>query len=264
VPGAVLQANGSHCIRIKDFTEPADFVAEIVPLDEAMYEAIEQAHLLDLDRFVVVSVSVTQRFESFLADLRPVNEDDPLMVTVNGQPQHLYLKGKAKPAHETRAFDGRALAADSEYRIVWLDHYAFSGPGCRGSDSVAIVPWIHCRYRIPAEVRAESEIYDPIRHFTFALLMMRLLTTGHLLRLRERISSASPCSDQRGEAVQLINGYGNTVLSSDPEDGNRDAQKLSTEHPLLQTAGRAQLGGLSDCLRSIRFASASSLLPTHG
>ena len=109
---------------IKDFTEPADFVAEIVPLDEAMDEAIEQAHLLDLDQFVVVSVSVTQRFESFLADLRPVNEDDPLMVTVNGQPQHLHLEGKAKLVQETRAFDGRALAADSEYRILWLDHYA--------------------------------------------------------------------------------------------------------------------------------------------
>ena len=25
-------------------------------------------------------------------------------------------------------------------------------------------------------------------------------------------------ANQRGEAVQLINGYGNTVLSSDPED----------------------------------------------
>ena len=102
-----------------ELAEPLDIAAdEVLEPDEAMSEAIRQAYLLDLDSFVQVSVDLSDNFGEFVAALYPVNEGDPLVAEVNGQPQHIYPGGRVRLAREVNAFAVRCcrLAVNTQWR----------------------------------------------------------------------------------------------------------------------------------------------------
>ena len=103
--------------RVADeLAEPLDVSGrEVLEPDEAMDEAIQQAYLLDLDSFAQVSVDLSDDFADFVAALYPVNEGDPLVAEVDGQPQHIYPGGQVRLVREVKAFDGTMLAVGARW-----------------------------------------------------------------------------------------------------------------------------------------------------
>lgn len=194
--------------------------AEVEP-DEAMDEAIRQACLMDLDSFVEVRVSIGAEFADFVANLRPVQEGEPLIVTVGGQSQHCYPDGRAKLVHEVRAFDGALLPSGGEYRMTWIDHYAHlaelaseDGTNIAIACATALVVT-----EIPAEVRAASENCEPIPPFHLRDLDDECLNEfGSLFNYEDALKALDQAVQERGTSVQLVNGYGNTVTSQDPDE----------------------------------------------
>lgn len=196
--------------------------AEVEP-DEAMDEAIRQAHLVDLDSFVEVKVNISEEFADFAANLRPVQADEPLIVTVGGQPQHCYPNGHARLVHEVRAFDGALLPADGEYRLTWIDHYAHLAELARqDGTNVAIACATALRVtEIPAEVRAASENCEPIPPFHLRDLDDDSLDDyGSLFNYEDALKALDQAVQELCTSVQLVNGYGNTVTSQDPDEAD--------------------------------------------
>ena len=186
-----------------------------------MEKPFEQAGLIDLDSFVEVKVSISDDFADFAANLRPVYEGEPLIVTVGGQPQHCYPDGRAKLVHEVRAFDGALLPTGSEYRVTWIDHYArLAALAMDDGTNIAIACATALLVtEIPAEVRAESENCEPIPPFHLRDMDDECLDEyGTLLNYEDALQALRQAVQERGESIQVINGYGNTVTSRDPDE----------------------------------------------
>ena len=155
--------------HLNELAEPLDLSAEeVLEPDEAMNEAIRQAYLLDLDNFVQVSVDLSDDFGDFVAALYPVNEGDPLVAEVNGQPQHIYPGGRVRLAREVNAFDGTLLPVGGEYAVTWIDyHPPLVGLAAQLADPVLAItaPDALVVVEIPSEIRAASENREPIPPF---------------------------------------------------------------------------------------------------
>ena len=206
------------------FSQPIELDIDSAEPDKPMEEAIQQADLMNLDDFIEVKVSVTDEFTDFLLNLHPVNEGEPLIVTVSGQPQHCYPAGKARLVHEVRAFDGSLLPSGSEYRLTWLDHYACLAAlaGEDDAKNIAIVDAAALVVtEIPAEVRLESVNSEPIPPFQLRDINDQTLDDyGTFLNLDAALQGLQRAVGERMETIQLINGYGNAVKALEPSEGD--------------------------------------------
>lgn len=205
-----------------DLTEPLEVSAgEVLDPDEAMDEAIRQAYLLDLDGFVQVSVDLADDFDAFVTALYPVNEGDPLMAEVNGQPQHIYPGGRVRLACEATAFDGTVLEVGSEYAVTWIDHHPpLAGLAAQSSDPVYAMtpPDALIVIEIPTEIRAESENCDPIPPFHLRDLDDETLDEyGEFFDWNTAHTAMQRASQELSKSIQIVNGYSNTVTSCDPD-----------------------------------------------
>jgi hypothetical protein len=207
---------------VEDFTAHTDIDAEIAQTDEALEEAIRQAYELDLDSFAEVTVTVSDDFEGFVTQLRPIKEGDPLIVQVNDEAQHFYPGGRIRLLQDVTAFDRSVLSAGSEYGIAWIEHRAgllgITREG--GENPIAFAPAISAIVlEIPAEVRAESEDGAAIPPYHLRDMDDEILDEfGRLHTLPEALEAMKCAANALGTAVQLINGYGNSVLSCDPDE----------------------------------------------
>lgn len=205
-----------------ELTEPLDVAAkEVLEPDAAMDEAIHDAYRLDLDSFVQVFVDLSEDFDEFVDGLLLVNAGDPLVTEVNGQAQHVYSAGRVRLVREIQAFDGTLLPVGSEYTVIWIDYYPrlvglAKHPNDRicamsRSDALIVV-------EIPMEVCAESENSNPIPPFHLRDLDDETLDEyGEFYDWNAAQIMMQRAVRELGQSVQLINGYGNTVTSSDPE-----------------------------------------------
>jgi hypothetical protein len=206
-----------------ELTEPLDVSGgEVLDPDAAMDEAIGQAYLLDLDSFVQVSVDLSDDFEDFVAALYPVNEGEPLVAEVNGQPQHIYPGGRVRLVREVKAFDGAVLAVGSEYAVTWIDHHPpLAGLASQPIDPVCAMtaPDALIVIEIPSEIRAESENCDPIPPFHLRDLEDETLHQyGEFYDWNAAQTAMQRAARELGQSVQIVNGYSNTVTSCDPDD----------------------------------------------
>jgi hypothetical protein len=210
--------------RIPDeLAEPLDVSGrEVLEPDEAMDEAIRQAYLLDLDSFVQVSVDLSDDFADFVAALYPVNEGDPLVAVVNGQPQHIYPGGQVRLVREVKAFDGTMLAGGSEYAVTWIDHHPpLAGLAAQSGDPVCAMtaPDALIVIEIPSEICAESENCDPIPPFHLRDMDDETLDEyGECFDWNTAQTAMQRAAQELDQSVQIINGYGNTVTSCDPDE----------------------------------------------
>lgn len=211
-----LQAHG-----IQDFTTHTDIPAETTEADEAMEEAIRQADELELDSFVEVMVTLTDDFEDFVKELRPIKEGDPLIAEVNGEAQHFYPGGRVRLVQEVTAFDRSALPVGSEYIIAWVEHRAWllSIAPASGDNPIAFAPAASAVVlEIPVEIRAESEDCAAIPPYHLCNLADDILDAyGSFYTLAEAQTAVQRAAQETGETVQLVNGYGNTVTSCEPD-----------------------------------------------
>jgi hypothetical protein len=215
------QASDLEAHRINLLTQHVEMDAEVVEPDEAMEEAIRQACLIDLDSFVEVRVSMSDDFADFAANLRPVYEGEPLIVKVGGQPQHCYPDGRARLVHEVRAFDGTLLPTDTEYRLTWIDHYARLAALAKddGTNIAIACATALVVTEIPAEVCAESENCEPIPPFHLRDMDDECLDKyDTFFNYDEVLVALRLAVKERGESIQVINGYSNTVTSRDPDE----------------------------------------------
>jgi hypothetical protein len=206
--------------QVEDFTAHTDINAEITQADEALEEAIRQAYELELDGFVEVIVTLTDDFEDFLTTLRPIREGDPLIIEINGEAQHIYPCGRIRLLHNVTAFDRSLVPAGNEYVVVRIEHRAalLTIAPALGESPIAFVSAAFAIVvEIPAEVRAESEDCAAIP--PYHLRDMDDEPLGELGQFYT-LSEALEAMQTAGTCVQLINGYGNSVLSYEPdEDG---------------------------------------------
>lgn len=217
-----LQTHG-----IEDFTAHTDISAETAEPDEAMEEAIHQADELELDSFVEVTVTLDDDFDGFVRQLRPIKECDPLIAEVNGEAQHFYPGGRIRLLQPVPAFDLSALPAESEYTIVWIEHRAglLGIAPTSGENPVAFAPATSAIVlEIPAEIRAESEDCAAIPPYHLRDMEDETLDEfGQFYSL----PNALEAMQRAGTDVQLINGYGNSVLSyttgDDKAEGDANA-----------------------------------------
>lgn len=197
--------------------------SEVLEPDEAMSEAIRQAYLLDLDSFVQVSADLSDGFGEFVAALCPVNEGDPLVAEVNGQPQHIYPGGRVRLAHEVKTFDGTLLPAGGDYAVTWIDyHPPLVGLAAQPADPVLAItiPDVLVVVEIPSEVRAASENREPIPPFHLRDMDDETLDGyGEFYDWSAAQISMRLAVDELGQAIQIVNGYSNTVMSCDPDEG---------------------------------------------
>jgi len=206
-----------------ELAEPLDLSSpEVLEPDEAMDEAIQQASLLDLDSFVQVSVDLSDDFERFVAALYPVNEGDPLVAEVNGQPQHIYPGGRVRLVHEINAFSGALLLVGGEYVVKWIDHHPpLVGLAGQSSDPICAMsaPDALMVVEIPSEIRAESESSDPIPPFHLRDVDDETLDGyGVFYDWNDAQIAMRRSAQEQGQSVQIVNGYSNTVTSCDPDD----------------------------------------------
>lgn len=206
-----------------ELAEPLDIAAdEVLEPDEAMSEAIRQAYLLDLDSFVQVSVDLSDNFGEFVAALYPVNEGDPLVAEVSGQPQHIYPGGRVRLAREVNAFDGALLPAGSEYAVAWIDYHPPSvGLATQSAEPVLAItaPDVLVVVEIPSEIRAASENREPIPPFHLRDMDDETLDGyGEFYDWSAAQISMRQAVEELGQAVQIVNGYSNTVSSCDPDE----------------------------------------------
>jgi len=210
--------------RVPDeLAEPLDVSGrEVLEPDEAMDEAIQQAYLLDLDSFVQVSVDLSDDFADFVAALYPVNEGDPLVAEVDGQPQHIYPDGRVRLVCEVKAFDGTMLAVGSEYAVTWIDHHLpLAGLAAQSGDPVCAMttPDALIVIEIPSEIGAESENCDPIPPFHLRDMDDETLDEyGECFDWNAAQTAMQRAAQELDQSLQIINGYGNTVTSCDPDE----------------------------------------------
>jgi len=206
-----------------ELAEPLDVSGgEVLDPDAAMDEAIGQAYLLDLDSFVQVSVDLSDDFDTFVTALYPVNEDDPLVAEVSGQPQHIYPGGRVRLVREVSAFDGTVLAVGSEYAVAWIDHHPpLAGLAEQSSDPVFAMtpPDALIVIEIPSAIRADSENCDPIPPFHLRDLEDETLDEyGEFYDWNAAQTAMQRAVREIGKSVQIVNGYTNTVTSCDPDE----------------------------------------------
>lgn len=206
-----------------ELAEPLDVSGrEVLEPDEAMDEAIQQAYLLDLDSFVQVSVDLSDDFADFVAALYPVNEGDPLVAEVDGQPQHIYPGGRVRLVREVSAFDGAILAVGSEYTVTWIDHHPpLAGLAAQSGDPVFAItsPDALLVLEIPSELRAESENCAPIPPFHLRDLDDESLDEyGEFYDWKSVQTAMQRAVRELGKSVQMVNGYSNTVMSCHPDE----------------------------------------------
>lgn len=211
-----------HAHDVEDFTAPTDINAEIAQTDEALEEAIRQAYELDLDSFAEVTVTLSDDFEGFVTQLRLIKEGDPLIAQVNDEAQHFYPGGRIRLVQDVTAFDRSVLSAGREYGIAWIEHRAGLLGITReaGEHPIAFAPAISAIVlEIPAEVRAESEDCAAIPPYHLRDMDDEILDEfGRLHTLPEALEAMKCAANALGTAVQLINGYGNSVLSCEPDE----------------------------------------------
>jgi hypothetical protein len=205
-----------------ELAEPLDVSGEeVLDPDEPMDEAIQQVYLLDLDSFVQVSVDLSDNFADFVAALYPVKEGDPLMAEANGHPQHIYPGGWVRLIREVKAFDGIMLPIGSEYAVTWIDHHPpLAGLAAQSGDPVVAMtpPDALIVIEIPSEIRADSEDCHPIPPFHLRDLEDETLDEYGNFYNWNAAQTAMQCAVQElGKSIQIVNGYGNTVTSCDPE-----------------------------------------------
>jgi len=212
-----LQARG-----IENFTTHVDIDADTSGADEAMDEAIRQADELELDGFVEVTVSLADDFEAFMTELRSIAEGDPLIAEVNNETQHFYPDGRIRLVQDVTAFDRSVLPIGAEYVITWVEHRAWllgiastsgENPIAFASAFAAVV------LEIPAEIRADREDCTPVPPYHLRDLEDKSLDTyGQFDTLAEAETVIQAAANTLGKGVQLINGYGNTIASCEPDE----------------------------------------------
>ncbi len=208
---------------LDELAEPLDIsAAEVLEPDEAMDEAVRQAYLLDLDSFVQVSVDLSDNFADFVTALYPVNEGDPLVAEVNGQPQHIYPGGRVRLAREVNTFDGTLLPVGGEYTVTWIDyHPPLVGLAAQSADPVVAItaPDVLVVVEIPSEIRADSENCEPIPPFHLRDMDDETLDGCGVLYDWNAVQTAMKrAAREQGQSVQIVNGYSNSVTSCDPDE----------------------------------------------
>lgn len=81
-------------ISVEQYAKHVDIHAPVVEPDEAMREAIWQAYEAQLDNFLQITVEIDPELDDFITALKSFSDEDPLILTVLGEPQHIYLEGK--------------------------------------------------------------------------------------------------------------------------------------------------------------------------
>jgi hypothetical protein len=188
-----------------------------------MEEAIHQADELELDSFVEVTVTLADDFDGFVRQLRPIKEGDPLIAEVNGEAQHFYPGGRIRLLQPVTAFDRSALPAESEYTIVWIEHRAWllGLALTAGENPIAFAPATSAIVlEIPAEIRAENGDCAAIPPYHMRDMEDEILDEfGQFYSLPNVLDAMQRAVTD----VQLINGYGNSVLSYTTDDDKAES-----------------------------------------
>lgn len=208
--------------EIIDFTQPLDITAETVEPDDAMNEAIRQTYEFDLDSFMRVRVEVNAAFEQFVTNLKPIDENAPLIADVNGQPQHIYPGGRVHVTRAIHVYDGRILEAGIEFIVTWID----PAPRYVGlaeqpdAPAFAIVSAEEVVVlEIPAAIRAASDNMDAVPPYHLRNTAGEVLDEyGTFYQWRDVRNAIRRALRDLEEPIHIVNGYSNPVMSFETDE----------------------------------------------
>lgn len=109
-------------IPVKQYTEHVDIQADVVEPDEAMQEAVRQAYDLRLDEWIHVTVEIDPDLDEVIENLKPIDEDGPLIVIVQGEAQHIYLDAQVEVISTTWLAEHAVVAEDNAFTVTAVYH----------------------------------------------------------------------------------------------------------------------------------------------
>ena len=208
-------------VPIKQYIEHVDIHAQVAQADDAMREAIWQAHEAHLDNLLHISVETDPDLDEFIEELKPIDEDGPLIMIVLGEPQHIYPEGQVQvidpewlAKHEVEATNNVFTVGHVYHRDGILTMRTVEGQYRTVPAhlvQVIRIPKIHCvdsedqsaipPYRI--ELVEVSERYSADTESEIA---------GQYFSYSEAETAIKQIYEQTGGVWEMVNGYGNTCL----------------------------------------------------
>ena len=109
-------------IPVEQYTEHVDIRADVVEPDEAMQEAIWQAQEARLDDLLYITVEIDPDLDEVIQNLKPIDEDGPLIVTVQGEAQHIFPDVQVKVVSTTWLAEHDIEAEDNAFTVTAVYH----------------------------------------------------------------------------------------------------------------------------------------------
>lgn len=208
--------------QLTDLTQPLDITADTVEPDDAMNEAIRQAYEFDLDSFVRVTVQLDTAFEAFVTDLQPIDENAPLIASVNGQPQHIYPGGRVHVTRAIHVYDGRILEARTEFIVTWIDpapHYVGLAEQPDAPAFAIVSAEEVVVLEIPAAVRDASANAEAVPPYYLRNAAGEVLEEyGTFYQWHDARNAVRRALRDLEELIHIVNGYGNPVMTFEQDD----------------------------------------------
>ena len=215
----LYHVNDLKNVPIGQYTEHVDIRAQVAQADDAMREAISQAYEADVDNLVHISVKIDPNLDEFIKELKPIDDDAPLILTVQGEPQHIYPEGQVQVIAQEWLTKHKIEATNNIFTVSHVYHrdalLTVRTPEGQHETvpahlvQVIRIPNIHC---------ADSKDQSPIPPYRIKLVQPGEQYTGdtkpeiaeQYFNYSEAEAALKQVHELTGGIWEIVNGYGNT------------------------------------------------------
>ena len=225
-------------VPLEQYIDHVDIPAEVVEPDEAMDDAIGYAHDAQLDSWLHVSVEIDPDLDDYLEQLKPVDENTPLILKVAGELQHFYAGGEIEIIKEDWLKNHFIAPEKNNLTIKQVFHYD-ANLWVRDTEDIHHVVSAHWARvtHIPERYREHNSDQTPIPPYR-----VELVEAGddYTPAVEEDVAERYFSNDEAERVVndlyrraggiwEIVNGYGNTCLLVSDDDPPSEDESHETE-----------------------------------
>lgn len=214
-------------VPVERYIDHVDIPAEVVGPEDAMQEAVWQAQEHRLDEWVLVSVEVDPGLDAFIADLKPVEEDGPMVLKVAGEPQHFYPSGQIEVVNAGWLKDHTISSEKNAFTIKHVYHYDGTLSIQDTDDTHHVVPGQWSRViHIPEAYREHNTDQSPIPPYRVEVVERSDRYTPDVeadiadlyFHYDKAEAALKRAYERHSRCVGDCHGYGNTCLMLSDDD----------------------------------------------
>lgn len=218
-------------IPVAQYTEHVDIAAPVVQPDEAMQDAIGYAHDADLDNWVLVTVEIDPDLNDFMEQLKPIDADTPLILTVAGESQHFYQGGQIQILDDTWLQQHKVADAQTMLTIHQILHYDANLYVSDADGGYHIVAAHKARVTHIPQVYHEDHVdQSPVPPYRVELVeagsddtsAVEASVAAQYFSYDDAKCIVHDCYRRIGGTWEIRNGYGNTCLFVSDENPPAD------------------------------------------